>query len=393
MFGKAFQYLLCGLILVFLPQPPLLALEALLRQRQPLCARPQKNCQPLFHVNTGEKVEVLGQGSDPDWLQIQYPRNRQQGWIPAAAAELILPRQLLSRQIQRFSGAQAPVLLWSEEQPRILSEQQIYRLDPLQGSLVKESSLRFSVAGAEYYSPGLWTKQTVALLTRQIYEKKSFLQLQRESRQSSLPEYQTLISLSRPELPPQIALSPFLAVYAPGQGAWGPSELLLLNARGELLTLIASGRELLPFIPEELRGRIRADTLEIVALEKEGVIALLAGQFARREKLLLRLQITPALPWKYLGQLTWPDAIPWMPGKDRPRVRMVSRGQDIWLALAPAAQPEQFTLCYYSVTGQVLLQESVSQLRDLWLDTQQRLWVLTQDSLTRRELSFMEKTP
>lgn len=386
-------YLLVLWSLLFGVQQPVWALDALLKQREPLCRQPQKNCPALFYLNPGEKVEVIGQGQEPDWLQIQYPQNRQQGWIPTSAAALVLPHQISVRSIQQFPAEKPPVLLWNKDEFRILSDQHIYRWDASQQVLVKETTLYFPWIEEEFYSPGLWTGQTISLLSRQIHQKEAFLLWQRQAWQRNWPSYQTLLRMLQPDLIPQIAFNPCLTIYAPGHSAWGPAEMVLLNTQGQLLTLIASARELLPFIPEHMRSKIRLDTLDIVALEKDGIIGILVGQFARPEKLLLRLQMTSELPWKYLGQITWPEAIPWKPGKNQPRIRMASRGQDIWLALAPADQPQQYTLFYYSVTGQVLLQDTVVGLRDLWLDAQQRLWVLTEKDLTQRELSFTETKP
>jgi len=49
-------------------------------------------------------------------------------------------------------------------------------------------------------------------------------------------------------------------------------------------------------------------------------------------------------------------------------------------------------LFFFSVTGAPLLHEAVPQLRDLWLDPQNRLWILAGDSLLQKKVVFEAKS-
>jgi hypothetical protein len=382
-----------ALLWALLMTPTALALDGTLQQRQPLCARPQKNCAALFMLNAGEQVQILAQGEDPDWLEIYYPPSRRNGWLPLAALRLHVPRQSQPRELFKFSSGACPVLLMAEPFPAVAAGRSVWQLDPEALTLKAQAPLRQLSIDCRTLSPGWRTASETILLRQREQERETFLELARERPAPQPPHYQVLLRQKLSEVQAQNALTPFFTLLAEGVGPWGNAVLSLYSAAGEQQLALAAPRDLMGFLPEALRSRIRADSLQIAGLEAHGVIALVAAQFTRREKLLLRLQMTATPPWKYLGQLNWPEAVPWLPGKKQPRFRMVSRGQNIWLALAPADAPENYELFYFSVTGQPLLQERVTGLRDLWLDRHDRLWVLQPDRLSLRTLHYAEVSP
>ena len=377
---------LAGLLTALLV-PSAQALDGTLKTRQPLCSQPQQNCSALFMLNAGEQVQITAQGEDPDWLEIYYPPSRRSGWLQTRDLRLNLPRQSQPRDIFQFEPKACPVLLLAEPLPAVAAGRKVWTLDLDALKLQAQTPLRQLITDCRTLSPGWRTGSETVLLRQRAQERETFLEMARERPAPRPPDYRVLLRQKFPEVQAQAAFSPELTLLAEGVGPWGNALLSRYSTAGEPQFVLPTARELMTFLPVSLRSRIRADSLQIAGLEASGVIALVAAQFTRREKLLLRLQITASIPWKYLGQLNWPEAVPWLPGKKQPRVHMVSHGQNIWLALAPAETPDNYELFYFSVTGQALLQEKVTGLRDLWLDSRERLWVLQQDRLSLRTLT------
>lgn len=373
------------------------ALEARLHSRQPLCTKPQAACPALFYLNSQEKVEVLAQSQDQGWLQVRYPRNGQMGWILAQAAELILPKTMRLQTIFEFEPRSFPVFVLPDlptAPPQILAGKQLYTLQLENEGISSPLELRFLRSSAEQLSPCQSQSQGIFCVTRVEMEKQFFWQLQQEKPGQAYPQYRTLLRQLNASSPAQVTFSPTLALQATGFGPWGKSVLALFQGAGESLrAALPDTKDIFAFVPNELRSKIRSDTLEMVALESTGILHVVAGQFARKERLLLRFQITAEPPWKYLGQLTWPESLPWALGKAQPRILVASQGQDTWLALAPPNSPDQFELYYFSVTGTPLFQASVPGLRSLWLDSQARLWALEGDRLVMRQAVFEAKNP
>lgn len=375
------------------------ALEAVLNSRQPLCAKPQSACPALFNLNSQEKVEVLEQSQDSGWLQVRYPRNGQIGWIPFNSAQLILPSTMRFKAVFQFEPGSFPVFVLSDQAgpsqgAQVLAGKQLFALNTTTELLEKPLPLRFLSSSADLLSPCQARPGEVNCLKKIEMDKQSYLQLQSEKETKSYPNYTTLLRQEKGQTLAQVAFAPALALQATGFGAWGKSVFALYQGPGEALrAVLPNTKDIFAFVPNEMRSKIRSDTLEMVALESNGILHVVAGQFARKERLLMRFQISAEPPWKYLGQITWPESLPWSLGKGQPRIRVATQGQDTWLALAPAQDPENFELYFFSVTGTPLFHASVPGLRSLWLDSQARLWSLEGDKLVMRQAVFEADKP
>jgi hypothetical protein len=379
------------------------ALEAVLNSRQPLCSKPQSACPALFNLNSQEKVEVLEQSQDQGWLQVRYPRNGQIGWIPANSAQLILPSTMRYKSVFQFAPSSFPVFVLSDpagsaQGPQILAGKQLFALNTSTEQLEPPLPLRFLSSSADLLSPCQARLGEVNCVKKIEMDKQSYLQLQSEKTAQNYPDYTTLLRQEKGQTLAQVAFapdfSPTFALQATGFGAWGKSVFALYQESGESLrAVLPNTKDIFAFVPSEMRSKIRSDTLEMVALESNGILHVVAGQFARKERLLMRFQITSEPPWKYLGQITWPESLPWSLGKGQPRIQVATQGQDTWLALAPAQDPEKFELYFFSVTGTPLFHAAVPGLRSLWLDSQARLWSLEGDQLVMRQAVFEAEKP
>jgi len=385
---------------LFGPTPAAGALEAVLTTRQPLCSKPQTACPALFNLNRQEKVEVLEQSQDQGWLQVRYPRNGQIGWIPASSAQLILPSTLRLKEIFQFESRSFPVFVLSDSAPQsqvgpqVLAGKQLFTLNTQTEILEKPQTLRFLSSSAALLSPCQAHQGGVHCVKKIEMDKQPYLQLQSEESAKVYPHYETLMRQVSGESRVQVAFTPAFALQATGFGPWGKSVFSLFDGPGESLrALLPNTRDIFAFVPTEMRSKIRSDTLEMVALESSGILHVVAGQFTRKERLLLRFQITAEPPWKYLGQITWPESLPWTLGKAQPHIQVATQGQDTWLALAPATEPDKFELYFFSVTGTPLFHAAVPGLRSLWLDSQARLWSLEGDKLMLRQAVFEAAKP
>jgi hypothetical protein len=368
------------------------ALEAILLQRQPLCTKALPQCVGVFNLNQNEKVEVMGQSEDQNYLHIRYQSNGQMGWIPANSARLILPSAFKTQEIFKFETNTKPVFVLGAQKKQILSGKQLYEIETKSDKIQPVEKLRFLNSGADLLSPCFTATEQIACVKSVEMEKQHYLQLQTEVKTQSYPNFQTLLRQEKANQIFQLAFEPLFALQGLGTGPWGHADLMLYAGAGaEIRALLPNTRDIFAFVPENLRGKIRVDTIEMVALESTGILHVIAGQFARKEKLLLRFQITAEPPWKYLGQIIWPEEQPWSQSKEKPLIQVVSKGQDTWLALAPPSEPQNFELYFFSVANQALFHTPVHELRGLWLDVQARLWSLEGDKLIQRTAIFEEK--